>query len=499
MIRKYSLLSIVFLLLFAGIATAQSICTISGTLYRADGVTPAAYGQLEIIQTVKVGATISTKKIPVRADANGMLSFSARRSSSITLKGDFYGFTNGRTVNVPNSSTANLEDLVILSTVFTTAGDMVYAGANGVPTRLPIGANGRVLKVSGGLPVWAVESGGGGGAGTWGAITGTLSDQTDLQSALDAKQALDSDLTAIAALTPTNDDVLQRKAGAWTNRTVAQFKSDLSLAAIATSGSASDLGSGMVPLARLSGITTSELSATAGITNDQLAGSIAATKISGGAISNTEFDFLDGVTSGIQTQFDAKAPLASPALTGSPTAPSIGRGASVGTDQAGSDFTAYAGAGTGTGLTGDLRFQMAATGSTGSSANPLIDRQIITKRKALSDGSNVNLVTITLPTLTGAGGFLDYTAYATNGTDVQIRRGVVAFSAINKAGTYTTETSIVDETSSASTGTLSCSFNFSNGTNQTTLRANCDTSLTPTTFYLIYQVRNQSEQAMTIQ
>jgi hypothetical protein len=42
-------------------------------------------------------------------------------------------------------------------------------------------------------------------------------------------QALDSDLTAIAALTPTNDDIIQRKAGAWTNRTIAQLKADLSL------------------------------------------------------------------------------------------------------------------------------------------------------------------------------------------------------------------------------------------------------------------------------
>lgn len=44
-------------------------------------------------------------------------------------------------------------------------------------------------------------SGGGGGGGAWGSITGTLSDQTDLQSALNARQPLDSDLTAIAALT----------------------------------------------------------------------------------------------------------------------------------------------------------------------------------------------------------------------------------------------------------------------------------------------------------
>jgi hypothetical protein len=40
-------------------------------------------------------------------------------------------------------------------------------------------------------------------------------------------QVLDSDLTAIAALTPSNDDVLQRKSGAWTNRTVAQLQADL--------------------------------------------------------------------------------------------------------------------------------------------------------------------------------------------------------------------------------------------------------------------------------
>lgn len=43
-------------------------------------------------------------------------------------------------------------------------------------------------------------------------------------------QPLDSDLTAIAALTPSNDDVIQRKAGAWTNRTIAQLTTDLGIA-----------------------------------------------------------------------------------------------------------------------------------------------------------------------------------------------------------------------------------------------------------------------------
>jgi hypothetical protein len=42
-----------------------------------------------------------------------------------------------------------------------------------------------------------------------------------------ASQPLDSDLTAIAAIAPANDDVIQRKAGAWVNRTMAQLAADL--------------------------------------------------------------------------------------------------------------------------------------------------------------------------------------------------------------------------------------------------------------------------------
>lgn len=52
--------------------------------------------------------------------------------------------------------------------------------------------------------------------------------------------------------------------------------------------------------------------------------------IGGTAITATaaELNFVDGVTSNIQTQLDSKAPLASPALTGTPTAPT----AAVGTN-----------------------------------------------------------------------------------------------------------------------------------------------------------------------
>ncbi len=54
------------------------------------------------------------------------------------------------------------------------------------------------------------------------------------------KQPLDADLTAIAGLSPANDDIIQRKAGTWTNRTPAQIKTDLAL-------TKSDVGLGTVP------------------------------------------------------------------------------------------------------------------------------------------------------------------------------------------------------------------------------------------------------------
>lgn len=61
------------------------------------------------------------------------------------------------------------------------------------------------------------------------------------QTALNGKQTLNTALTAISGLSPVNDDILQYKAGAWANRTLTQFKADLSLAAVATSGSYNDL------------------------------------------------------------------------------------------------------------------------------------------------------------------------------------------------------------------------------------------------------------------
>ena len=56
------------------------------------------------------------------------------------------------------------------------------------------------------------------------ADTSALLDSSDIGVTV---QGYDSDLAAIAALAPSNDDVVQRKAGVWTNRTLAQLITDL--------------------------------------------------------------------------------------------------------------------------------------------------------------------------------------------------------------------------------------------------------------------------------
>jgi hypothetical protein len=57
-----------------------------------------------------------------------------------------------------------------------TAGDILYANSTGVLTKLPVGAEGLVLKVTSGLPSWQTDitSGGGGGATAWSTTTNSM-------------------------------------------------------------------------------------------------------------------------------------------------------------------------------------------------------------------------------------------------------------------------------------------------------------------------------------
>ncbi len=131
--------------------------------------------------------------------------------------------------------------------------------------------------------------------------------------ALANKQPLDSDLTAIAALNPSNDDVVQRKAGAWTNRTPVQVKTDLAL-------TKSDVGLGNVdntsdankPVsnATQTALNAKENTITAGITSQYWRGdktfqTLDKTAVGLGNVDNTS-DAGKPVSSATQTALNAK-------------------------------------------------------------------------------------------------------------------------------------------------------------------------------------------------
>lgn len=63
------------------------------------------------------------------------------------------------------NSSGTDRDIEGLSNPMTTAGDIIYGGASGTPTRLAVGTAGQVLKVNAGAtaPEWGAASGGGGG------------------------------------------------------------------------------------------------------------------------------------------------------------------------------------------------------------------------------------------------------------------------------------------------------------------------------------------------
>jgi hypothetical protein len=61
-----------------------------------------------------------------------------------------------------------------------------------------------------------------------------------------AEYTPDADITAIGNLTPSDDDLIQRKAGAWTNRTPAQVKADLGIVDATPSPFTLDAGSTVI-------------------------------------------------------------------------------------------------------------------------------------------------------------------------------------------------------------------------------------------------------------
>lgn len=146
------------------------------------------------------------------------------------------------------------------------------------------------------------------------AVQAQQGDIGTLQTAVAGKQAADADLTAIAALAPSDDALIQRKSGAWTSRTPAQVKADMSIGV----GDVSGLDENTRDVIGTALVAGSGVAVTVDDPGNTI--TIAVSGVVADAIN-------DGTTTVAPSQnavFDAlalKSPLASPGFTGTPTAP----------------------------------------------------------------------------------------------------------------------------------------------------------------------------------
>lgn len=169
-----------------------------------------------------------------------------------------------------------------------------------------------------------------------------------------------------------------------------------------------------------------------------------------------------------------------------------------GTDKVGGDLYLVGGRSTGSAVSGNVTIKAAIAGTTGSTMNPTVDRYIVNaNRKALADALT-NLFEISLPALKGCMGTIKFEIFASDGTDVQVRSGIIHYNAVNKGGAYTKNIVVVDEQVAASSGTLTASWNIVDGTDKITVAVTPSGSLTETTYYILYTIENNSEQAITI-
>lgn len=221
-----------------------------------------------------------------------------------TLSDNDFATLAGTETLTNKTLTSPVLNTAISGTAFKDEDDMVSNSATAVASQQSIKAyvdaqlTAQDLDVSDGTTAIAIDL----DSETLGILGGTGIDST--ASGNNVTLAIDS---TVATLTGTQ--TLTNKTISGSSNTLSNIgNSSLTNSSVSYGGVSLSLGgSDATPAFDLQDATSYPASALTGtISNAQLAGTIDATKIHDGSISNTEFGYLNGVTSAIQTQIDSK-------------------------------------------------------------------------------------------------------------------------------------------------------------------------------------------------
>ena len=141
-------------------------------------------------------------------------------------------------------------------------------------------------------------------------------DNTEFGFLNGATSNLQTQISNNATSITNNATAIAGKAGNGVNTDITEISGLTTALSVAQGGT----GASTAAVAR-SNLGLGSLATQSSVTDTDIAAGVNADKIANGTVSNTEFEYLNGVTSAIQTQLNAKAALASPAFTGNPTAP----------------------------------------------------------------------------------------------------------------------------------------------------------------------------------
>lgn len=171
-------------------------------------------------------------------------------------------------------------------------------------------------------------------------------------------------------------------------------------------------------------------------------------------------------------------------------APAIFKGADgSGTDKVGGDYYSEGGQGTGTGRGGSVIERTTPSSTTSSTANTYSMRRYTSaKAVTLTDATATTFANIAVASSKFAGATLTCTVTARDATDFQSLTSIVRVDAVNKAGTVTATVTQTDNTTAASAGTLTCAYTVAASGNTFDIKANADTSLTPTAMSITWMI-----------